>query len=203
MAYINQYYLFVNGDGESTNRSISISDHPVEEGMVITDNVRREPLEISISGKIVGSDAETVKTNLESLMNQGIYVKYIGKEILSNAVILSFNTSRDIKVDGGMIFDMTIREIRVAQSAYRDASTGKTVKSGLQQIVRNNNEVYHTVKDGDTLYSLSLMYYGSDSGYVKLYEANSTIIEESAKEAGYTSSNGGHVLITGIQILIP
>lgn len=203
MAYINQYYLFVDGDGESTNRSVSISDHPVEEGMVITDNVRREPLEISISGKLVGSDAETVKTNLESLMNQGSYVKYIGKEILSNAVILSFNTSRDVTVDGGMIFDMTIREIRVAQSAYRDAGTGKTVKSGLQQIVRNNNEVYHTVKDGDTLYSLSLMYYGSDSGYVKLYEANSTIIEESAKEAGYTSSNGGHVLITGIQILIP
>lgn len=203
MAYINQYYLFVDGDGESTNRSVSISDHPVEEGMVITDNVRREPLEISISGKLVGSDAETVKTNLESLMNQGSYVKYIGKEILSNAVILSFNTSRDITVDGGMIFDMTIREIRVAQSAYRDASTGKTVKSGLQQIVRNNNEVYHTVKDGDTLYSLSMMYYGSDSGYVKLYEANSTIIEESAKEAGYTSSNGGHVLITGIQILVP
>lgn len=203
MAYINQYYLFVDGEGESTNRNVSISDHPVEEGMVITDNVRREPLEISISGKLVGSDAETVKTNLESLMNQGSYVKYIGKEILSNAVILSFNTSRDVTVDGGMIFDMTIREIRVAQSAYRDAGTGKTVKSGLQQIVRNNNEVYHTVKDGDTLYSLSLMYYGSDSGYVKLYEANSTIIEESAKEAGYTSSNGGHVLITGIQILIP
>lgn len=203
MAYINQYYLFVDSDGESTNRSVSISDHPVEEGMVITDNVRREPLEISISGKIVGSDAETVKTNLESLMNQGSYVKYIGKEILSNAVILSFNTSRDITVDGGMSFDMTIREIRVAQSAYRDASTGKTVKSGLQQIVRNNNEVYHTVKDGDTLYSLSLMYYGSDSGYIKLYEANSITIEEAAKEAGYTSSNGGHVLITGIKILIP
>jgi len=77
------------------------------------------------------------------------------------------------------------------------------VKSGLQQIVRNNNEVYHTVKDGDTLYSLSLMYYGSDSGYIKLYEANSITIEEAAKEAGYTSSNGGHVLITGIKILIP
>ena len=203
MAYINQYYLFVDGDGESTNRSVALSDHPVEEGMVITDNVRREPLEISISGKLVGSDAETVKTNLEALMNQGSYVKYIGKEILSNAVILSFNTSRDIAVDGGMLFDMTIREIRVAQSAYRDAGTGKTVKSGLQQIVRNNNEVYHTVKDGDTLYSLSLMYYGSDSGYMRLYEANSIIIEEAAKEAGYTSSNGGHILITGIQILIP
>ena len=129
MAYINQYYLFVDGDGESTNRSISISDHPVEEGMIITDNVKYDLLEISISGKLVGADAETVKTNLETLQKSGSYVRYIGKEILSNAVILSFRTSRDIELDGGMKFDMTIREIRVAQSAYRDAATGKSLFS--------------------------------------------------------------------------
>lgn len=203
MAYINQYYLFVDGDGESTNRSVSISDHPVEEGMVITDNVKRDPLEISVSGKLVGADAETVRSNLEALQKNGSYVKYIGKEILSNAVILSFDTSRDIEMDGGMSFDMTIREIRVAQSAYRDAATGKTVKSGAQQVVRNNQEIYHTVKSGDTLYSLSLMYYGNDTGYVKLYETNSITIENAAREAGYTSSDGGSVLIAGIQLRIP
>lgn len=203
MAYINQYYLFVDGDGESTNRSVSISDHPVEEGMVITDNVKYDPLEISISGKLVGADAETVKTNLETLQKSGSYVRYIGKEILSNAVILSFRTSRDIELDGGMKFDMTIREIRVAQSAYRDVATGKTVKSGTQQIVRNNSEIYHTVKNGDTLYSLSLMYYGSDTGYVRLYEQNQETIESAAREAGYISSDGGHILIAGTQIRIP
>lgn len=203
MAYINRYYLFVDSDGESTNRSVSISDHPVEEGMVITDNVKPEPLEISISGKLVGADAETVKDNLKALMERGSYVKYIGKEILSNAVILKFDTSRDSKIDGGMLFDMTIREIRVAQSAYQDAATGKTVKSGTQQVVRNNQEIYHAVKSGDTLYSLSLMYYGSDTGYVKLYEANSAIIENAARQAGYTSSDGGRVLIAGTQIRIP
>lgn len=203
MAYINQYYLFVDGNGESTNRSVSISDHPVEEGMVITDNVRRDPLEIRVSGKLVGADAETIKANLENLMKNGSYVKYIGKEILSNGVILSFDTSRSAKMDGGMSFDMTIREIRVAQSAYRDAATGKTIKSGTQQILRNNHKIYHTVKKGDTLYSLSLMYYGSDNGYVKLYQANSTAIENAARQAGYTSSDGGYILIEGMQLCIP
>lgn len=203
MAYINQYYLFVDSDGESTNRSVSVSDHAVEEGMVITDNVQREPLEISISGKLVGANAETIKTCLETLQKNGSYVKYIGKEILSNAVILSFDTSRNIEMDGGMSFDMTIREIRVARSAYQNAATGKTVKSGTQQVVRNNGSVYHTVKNGDTLYSLSLMYYGNDTGYVKLYNANSTAIENAARQAGYTSSDGGHVLISGTKIRIP
>ena len=129
--------------------------------------------------------------------------QYIGKEILSNAVILSFETDRDIEVDGGMVFQMKIREIRVAQSAYQDAATGKTIKSGTQQVIRNNLAVYHTVKNGDTLYHLSLMYYGSDAGYVRLYEANSMEIETAAREAGYPSSDGGHVLIAGMQILIP
>lgn len=184
MAYINQYYLFVDGDGERTNRSVSISDHPVEEGMVITDNVKRDPLEIQISGKLVGADAETVKANISALMEHGSYVQYIGKEILSNAVILSFDTDRDIEVDGGMVFQMKIREIRVAQSAYRDAATGKTIKSGTQQIIRNNHAVYHTVKEGDTLYNLSLMYYGSDAGYVKLYAANSTEMKPPPERQG-------------------
>lgn len=203
MAYINKYYLFVDSDGESTNRSVSISDHPVEDGMVITDNVKREPLELRVSGKLVGSDAETTKSCIEALQKNGSYVKYIGKEILSNAVILSFDTSRDAEMDGGMLFDMTVREIRVARSAYKDAATGKTVKSGTQQVTRNNQAVYHTIKNGDTLYSLSLMYYGSDIGYTKLYQANSASIESAARQAGYASSDGGHVLITGTKIRIP
>ncbi|MEE0023899.1 LysM peptidoglycan-binding domain-containing protein [Ruminococcus sp.] len=203
MAYINQYYVFVDGDGETTNRSVSISDHPVEDGMVITDNVKREPLEIRLSGKLVGDDAETIKSNLYALMKSGSYVRYIGKEILSNAVILSFDTGRSIETDGGMSFDMTIREIRVAKNAYTNSASGKTVKSGMQQITRNNKAVYHTVRNGDTLYGLSRAYYGTDQQYVKLYEANSAVIEAAARDAGYVSSDGGAVLIAGTKLLIP
>ena len=127
----------------------------------------------------------------------------IGKEILSNAVILSFDTGRSIETDGGMSFDMTIREIRVAKNAYTNSASGKTVKSGMQQITRNNKAVYHTVRNGDTLYGLSRAYYGTDQQYVKLYEANSAVIEAAARDAGYVSSDGGAVLIAGTKLLIP
>lgn len=60
-------------------------------------------------------------------------------------------------------------------------------------------KLYYTI----SLYNLSLMYYGSDAGYVKLYAANSTEIETAAREAGYPSSDGGHVLMAGMQIRIP
>lgn len=203
MAYINNYYVFIGGDGESVKRSTSISDHSVEEGMVITDHVQRDPLEIQLSGYLVGSDAETIKTNLEKLQKDGSYVKYIGKEILSKAVITDFDTSRTIEIDGGMEFSMTIREIRVAVSAYTGSTSGKTVKSGTQQVVKNNDTVYHTVKKGDTLYSIALMYYGNDTKYTTLYAANSDTIETAAKNAGYTSSSGGEYLVAGTQLLIP
>ncbi len=202
MAYINNYYVFVDSDGESSKRRVSISDHPVEEGLVITDHVQRDPAEIQLSGLLVGSDAETVKSNLEKLQKNGSYVKYIGKEILSKAVILDFDTSRSIEIDGGMEFSMTIREIRVASSAYTSTTSGKTVKSGTQQVVKNNGAVYHTVKKSDTLYSIALMYYGNDTKYAALYAANSDVIETAAKNAGYTSSNGGEYLIAGTQLYI-
>ena len=47
------------------------------------------------------------------------------------------------------------------------------------------------------------MYYGSDAGYTKLYAANQERIEAAARAAGYTSSDGGQVLIGGTQLRIP
>ena len=73
----------------------------------------------------------------------------------------------------------------------------------MQQIARNNKAVYHTVRNGDTLYGLSRVYYGTDQQYVKLYEANSAVIEAAARDAGYVSSDGGAVLIAGTKLLIP
>ena len=98
---------------------------------------------------------------------------------------------------------MNIREIRIAKSAYRDAAAGKTVKSGLQQIQKDAHTVYHTIHSGDTLYSLAMLYYGTDSKYADLYAANSDSIEQAARESGHVSSNGGRILIPGIQIRIP
>lgn len=203
MAYINNYYVFVQDGGESVTHTVTVSDHPVEDGMVITDNVKKDPVQIKLTGKIVGTNAETVKAALIQLQKSGSYVKYIGKEILSNAVITAFETSRTVSADGAIGFTMTVREIHVAVSAYKNTSTGKTVKSGTQQVTVNNTSVYHTVRSGDTLYSLALMYYGTDSYYTTLYSANKSTIENAAKSAGYTSSDGGGILVKGTKLLIP
>lgn len=61
----------------------------------------------------------------------------------------------------------------------------------------------HTVKSGDTLWSIAQKYYGSGAHYRKIYEANKTIIEETAKKRGKSSSDGGHWIYPGQVFTIP
>ena len=56
MALINDIYIFV--ESEDVARETSISSHPVEEGIDLTDHVRQSPLVLSLSGELVGSDYE-------------------------------------------------------------------------------------------------------------------------------------------------
>ena len=53
MATINGLPVFV--EKESVKRSIESSEHPTEKGLPLTSNVRKQPAELSISGKIVNS----------------------------------------------------------------------------------------------------------------------------------------------------
>lgn len=61
----------------------------------------------------------------------------------------------------------------------------------------------YIVKPGDTLWGLAKTYYGSGIKYVKIYEANKTIIEETAKAHGYPSSNNGWWIFPGTPLTIP
>ena len=61
----------------------------------------------------------------------------------------------------------------------------------------------HTVKSGDTLWGIAQKHYGNGAQYKKIYEANKTIIEETAKKRGKSSSNGGHWIYPGTVLQIP
>ena len=114
MALINDYYVFV--ETEDLRRGVTISEHPVENGLNITDNVKRDPITISISGEIVGKNASKVVDKLTALHHAGKYVKYIGRNILSKALITSFETSHPNTISGGCSFTMEIKEVRIAKS---------------------------------------------------------------------------------------
>lgn len=181
MAYINNMYVFV--ESEDVSRGVTVSDHPVESGLDITDNIKRSPVSISISGEIVGDDAASVLRNLVALHQNGELVKYTGRNILSNAIIEKFDTGHPNTIYGGCSFDMTIREIRIAKNAYvppvvtvsspEQNVTKKPTVGGTQQVEKNNDDaVYYTVKKGDSLWGIAVSFYGNGSLYTKIYEAN-------------------------------
>lgn len=182
MALLNNYYIFVKD--ESVRRGVSISDHPVESGLDITDNVKREPMTISISGEIVGKNAADIMEKITALHHKGKYVKYIGRNILSKALISSFDTDHPNTIYGGCAFTMEIKEVRIAKSplVVKKQTVQKQVTKKTTTTKKSNNKSKSTskkykVKKGDTLWAIAKKYYGSGAQYPKIVKANSKLIK--------------------------
>lgn len=171
MALINNYYVFV--ETESVTRGIEMSTHAVESGLDITDNVKKMPMAINLSGEIVGDNASSVLSDLQKLHQSGKYIKYIGRNIMNQAIISTFDTDHPNTINGGCAFTMTLTEMRVANSAYiAPTATKQTTKGGTQQVQSNTSSKKYTVKKGDTLWAIAKAYYGSGAQFTKIYEAN-------------------------------
>lgn len=182
MALLNEYYIFVQE--EDVKRGVSISEHPVESGLNVTDNVKRNPKVISINGEIVGADAAKILEKIEALHHNGKYVKYIGSNILSNALITEFDTSHRNTIYGGCAFTMQINEVRIAksplvvkkQSSTKSSSSTQQVKKTTTTAKKTTTRTYK-VKKGDTLWAIAKKYYGSGAKYTTIYNANKNLIK--------------------------
>ena len=180
MALINNYYVFVQD--EDMYRGVTVSEHPVEKGLPITDNVKRNPVTISIKGEIVGKDATQVLSKITALHQNGNYVKYIGRNILSNAIIKSFDTSHPNTIYGGCAFTMEIVEIRIAKSPLVAKKTSvqaqvtKKTTTTTSKTTKPSSKKY-TVKRGDTLWAIAKKYYGNGAKYTKIVSANKNLIK--------------------------
>lgn len=179
MATINGIYVHITS--ESINRGIESSTHPVENGVDITDHVKREPISLSISGLIVGENAADILNRLKWLQSQGSIISYIGRNICSNMQIQSFNTSHPNTVWGGCKFDMELKEVRIAGSSYtgedNDISTKALTKGATKQLEDNKTsgeKVYHTVQKGDTAWYLGEKKYKSYGSSVEFITQNNS-----------------------------
>lgn len=129
MALINNIYVFV--ETESDQSEVDTTSHPTETGLPISDTVRKQPVALSINGKIVDTNnltaGETVK-KLKALQKEGSLITYVGQiGTLTNLQIQSFNTNYSNKNNGGADFDMSLKEIRIAKKAYVEKKQKKVV----------------------------------------------------------------------------
>ena len=127
MGLINNIYVFVAD--EKIDRAVDTTSHPTEQGLPLSDTMHRQPVNLSLTGKIVDTDkdtAETIAKKITSLQKAGSLITYIGQVgILKNMQIQSFNTNYNHKNNGGADFDMSLKEVRIAKKAYVKTSTPK------------------------------------------------------------------------------
>lgn len=84
-------------------------------------------------------------------------------------------------------------------------SSGSTSTSSTNRDPGNGRSLpaKHTVVDGDRLWNIAKMYYGSGTKHPTIYRANKSAIEADAKKHGMASSSNGHWIYPGLTLTIP
>lgn len=128
---------------------------------------------------------------------------------------------------GGINKDVTIKSFEYDQSGgwgdyeysitfvvYRELKIYTTEELGIKKTVKKKtvaretkkkeNKKQYTVVSGDNLWSIARKFYGgSGADWKKIYDANKSIIESTAKKYGHSSSNNGWWIFPGCILTIP
>jgi LysM repeat protein len=153
---------------ENIDSGVTVTDHPVEEGFNISDHVEPETPTIELDAIIIRPTFERAQRAvdiLESKMYKGERVIYEGKKIYPNLVIQSFRRSRDKSISNGYHASITLKKIRTARQAYippskQSTQIKSTTNSGRKQTQNKpaTTVVYHTIKKGETFWSIAPKY---------------------------------------------
>lgn len=133
MGLINNIYVLC--EEESVDNEVETVTHPTESGMPTSDTIRRQPVVVSLKGKIVDTETTTAEeaiSKIKALQKVGSVIKYVGAVgTITNLQIQSFHEDYNNKNYGGADFDMTLHEIKTAKSAYVKQKKYVSTKGGF------------------------------------------------------------------------
>ncbi|SFP18934.1 phage baseplate protein [Salibacterium halotolerans] len=105
---------------DEPEREAEITEYAVEKRANMADHVRMKPQTISISGVIVGPDAASRMVQLEKYQSSGEMIPYRHRIKRQKVLIQQFNSTHGTKVGNGLQFDITLREVTLAESSSVD-----------------------------------------------------------------------------------
>ena len=151
---------------------------------------------------------------IESWMEKAVRLTITGTNINMLCLIKSFSYEEPDGT-GDIKYSISLEEYRPptykkAKTVTKKTTTKKkvTVKKTTKpsRPVKEAPKTY-TVKSSDTLWGIAKNFYGSGSLYTKIYNANKSIIESTAKKHGLSSSSHSGVpgwwIYEGTKLVIP
>ena len=105
--------------------------------------------------------------------------------------------------DGDIYYTLSLSEYRTLNVPSVQITTKVRSNGLLSRPASGASGGNYTVVSGDTLWGIAKQKYGNGSSYTKIYNANSGIIESSAKKHGKSSSENGHWIYPGDVYTIP
>lgn len=184
MATINGIEIFV--EEESPKFSVTVTEYPVEEGEPIADHVKRELPSISVSGKLLGTDASEKRAKIRAMMESGETVSYVGRNAFANAVITSFDSGHNHRIANGMTFTMTLRQIRKIKQLFSPKIAAKLATTVKPTTTEGRKQVQTTKKTSGGAGGTSTGSVAGGKGAAKTASGNAA--------AGGTFAGGGAVV---------
>lgn len=163
-------------------------------------------------------DAKYFLDEIEKLKTENKPFQFIVTRLLPSGKML-FDTnmkvsleSYDINEDAGQGFDVVVsiklkqyREYgtKICNVTFADETPKVSVETARPAENPPSTGTTYTVVKGDCLWSIAKKFYGNGSKYTVIYDANKTVIEETAKKHGRKSSSNGHWIYSGTELTIP
>ena len=111
------------------------------------------------------------------------------------------NTDLRVSVNLKQYREWGTKTIKVTRKST--TSTKKATKKSTSTKKKKSSSSTYTVKKGDCLWNIAKRFYGSGTQWKKIYNANKSVIENTARKYGRKSSSNGHYIYPNMKLTIP
>lgn len=139
-----------------------------------------------------------------------ILTKWISKGTSLNLMVTGYPINKDVYLSNysctpsGGFGDM---EYSVEFTEERDLTVKATKRTNKDQNSTNKRKTKtsttYKIKKGDTLWKIAKSKLGDGNKWKSIYTLNKSIIEKTAKQYGYKSSNNGNLIFPGTKLQLP
>lgn len=162
MASLDGIQLLI--EDEDGDRGVDATSYAVEKGEPFTDHVKKRPKDFSIKGYLLSDNWQADLQKLETAMENGKFLKYVGKNTLTDVIILSIRDGHNSDVANGFAVTISLRKVRITKTSWQKAPpaakpvTNTGQKKPVPKTATASPVVYHVVKKGNTYWGLSKKY---------------------------------------------